>query len=37
MEVYFCFGGDNLTVSKIEKKEFSIEVEVEERDFEGKW
>lgn len=31
------FWGDNLTICKIEKSEFFIEVEVEWRDFEGKW
>lgn len=31
------FWGDNFTICKIEKREFSIEVEVEGKDFAGKW
>lgn len=33
----FLFWDDNLIICKIEKSEFSIEVEVEGKDFEGRW
>lgn len=31
------FWGDKVSICKIERSEFSIEVEVEGKDFEGKW
>lgn len=31
------FWGDNISICKIEKREFSIEAEVERKDFQGKW
>lgn len=33
----FLFWDDNLTICKIEKSEFRIEVEVGRKDFEGRW
>lgn len=33
----FLFWGDNITVCSIVKQDFSIEVEVEGKDFTGKW
>lgn len=35
-EGLFLLWGDNLSICRIEKSEFSIEVEVEGKDFEGK-